>query len=153
MSPLLKLWNTLGGSGFGRWLVSKIVSFKAPYFKSISPVFDAIRPGYVEAHFKKRRKVENHIQTVHAIAMCNIAEWVGGSCMEVSLNPRFRWIPVGMEVQYLKLAKTDLRAVSELADFDWQEPGDVIIPVSVFDTNDVEVFHADIKMRISERSQ
>ena len=55
-SPVLKLWKVLGNSAFGRWLLSKIVCFKAPYFSSIKPVFDVIQPGQVELHFKKRRK-------------------------------------------------------------------------------------------------
>jgi hypothetical protein len=58
---------------------------------------------------KKRRSVQNHIQTVHAIAMCKAAELAGGTCLDVSLTSSMRWIPVGMEVQYLTMAKTDLK--------------------------------------------
>lgn len=152
-SPLLKLWKMLGNSGFGRYLVSKIVCFKAPYFSSIKPRFTEVRPGCVELTLKKRRAVHNHIGTVHAIAMCNAAELAGGTCLDVSLNSDFRWIPVGMTVQYLKMAKTDLRAVCKVDKFDWEEATDVIMPVSVYDTNDVEVFHADITMRISPRKK
>ena len=147
-SPLLKLWNMLGGSGFGRYLVSKIVCFKAPYFSTIKPRFTEVKPGHVALTFKKRRAVHNHIGTVHAIAMCNAAELAGGTCMDVSLNSEFRWIPVGMTVQYLKMAKTDLRAVCKLDKFDWEETGDVVLPVCVYD-----VFHADITMRISSRKK
>ena len=150
-SPLLKLWKTFGGSGFGRWLVSKMVCFKAPYFSTIKPVFTTLEPGRVEIQFKKRRSVLNHINTVHAIAMCNAAELAGGTCLDVSLNSDFRWIPVGMEVKYLKMAKTDLRAICKVEHFDWDAPQDVVMPVGVFDTNGVEVFHADITMRVSEK--
>ncbi|WP_231757570.1 hotdog fold domain-containing protein [Microbulbifer elongatus] len=152
-SPILKLWNTLGGNSLGRWLVSKIVCFNAPYFSSIKPRFTQIQPGLVEVKLKKRRAVENHIKTVHAIAMCNAAELAGGVCLDVSLNANFRWIPVGMTVQYLKMAKTDLRAVCKVDDFHWDSAQDVVMPVSVFDTNGEEVFHADITMRISPKKQ
>ena len=152
-SPVLKLWKVLGNSSVGRWLLSKIVCFKAPYFSSIKPVFDAIRPGLVELHFKKRRSVLNHINTVHAIAMCNAAELAGGTCLDVSLDSDFRWIPVGMEVKYLKMAKTDLRAVCKVDDYHWNEAQDVVMPVGVFDTDGQEVFHADITMRISAKKR
>ena len=36
----LKTWRRLNGSAAGRYLFSRIVCFKAPYFRSIRPVFD-----------------------------------------------------------------------------------------------------------------
>ena len=150
-SPSLKYWKLLGGSALGRWVVSKMVCFIAPYFATIKPLLTDLRPGRVEVVFKKKRRVHNHIKTVHAIAMCNAAELAGGLCIDASLSSEFRWIPVGMKVQYLKMAKTDLRAVCEVDDYHWDKPQDVIMPVSVYDTSGVEVFHADISMRVSER--
>lgn len=152
-SPLLKLWKKFNGSSLGRWFVSKVICIKAPYFASIKPLFIEIKPGYVEVALKKRRAVLNHIDTVHAIAMCNMAELAGGTCLDVSLDANFRWIPVGMEVKYLKMAKTNLRAICQVDDYHWQQAQDVIMPVSVFDSNGQEVFHADITMRISAKSK
>ena len=150
-SPVLKAYEKLGGNGFGRWLVSKVVCFKAPYFSSIKPVFTQLEPGHVEIKFKKRRSVTNHLGTVHAIAMCNAAEFVGGICLESSLTASMRWIPVGMTVQYLKMAKTDLRAVCKIDYYQWEEEQDVVMPVDVIDTEGNVVFHADISMRISQK--
>ena len=150
-SPLLPLWRRLGGSGAGRWLVSRIVCFRAPYFSTIKPRFTVVEPGRVELTFPKRRAVHNHIGTVHAIAMCNAAELAGGVCMDVSLHADFRWIPVGMKVHYLKMARTGLRAVCRLEKHDWEEPGDVIAPVNVYDSSGTEVFRAEITMRVSAR--
>ena len=150
---MLKLWKTMGGNSLGRWFVTKVVCFKAPYFSSIKPLFTKVEPGTVELEFKNRRSVQNHLKTVHAIAMCNAAELAGGICLDVSLSANFRWIPVGMEVKYLKMAKTDLRAVCKIEEYKWQDAQDVVMPVSVFDTNNQEVFHADITMRISPKSK
>ncbi len=150
-SPLLKLWKKFGKNAFGRFLVSKIVCFMAPYFSSIKPRFIKVKPGCVELSIKKRRRVHNHIKTVHAIAMCNAAELAAGTCLDVSLKANMRWIPVGMTVQYLKMAKTDLTAVCQIEHFDWSEAQDVVMPVGVFDADGQEVFHADITMRISNR--
>lgn len=150
-SPALKLWKYLGKTSFGRWLVSRIFCFIAPYFSTIKPVFTVLKPGHVELIFKKRRAVQNHLKSVHAIAMCNAAELAGGTCLDVSLHGDFRWIPVGMEVEYLKIAKTNLTAICKIDKFDWEEPQDVIMPVGVFDISGNEVFHAEIKMRISPK--
>ncbi|OUR92150.1 DUF4442 domain-containing protein [Gammaproteobacteria bacterium 42_54_T18] len=150
-SPVLKLWKPLKGSAPGRWLATKAVCFKAPYFLSIQPTLTRVEPGHVELEFKKRWSVTNHINTVHAIAMCNAAELAGGLCLDVSLDSGHRWIPAGMNVQYLKMAKTKLRAVCKVDSYDWQGKQNVIMPVCVYDTNNVEVFHADITMRISPK--
>lgn len=150
-SPALKLWSKLGHSAAGRWLFSRIICFKAPYFATIRPAFTLVSPGHVELVFKKRRAVHNHLKTVHAIAMCNAAELAGGICMDVSLRRDYRWIPVGMQVRYLRLAKTDLKAVCKIEEFQWAEPRDVNMPVKLFDTGGSEVFCADISMRISPK--
>ena len=150
-SPLLKLWKVFGGNTLGNWFVSRVVCIKAPYFSSIMPRFKDVRPGRVEIFFRKRRRVLNHLGSVHAIAMCNAAELAGGTCLDVSLNSDFRWIPVSMRVQYLQLAKTDLRAVCEVSNYDWQSTQDIVMPVSVTDAYGIEVFHADITMRISPK--
>lgn len=152
-SLLLKVWGKLGGNPVGRWLTSKAVCFAAPYFSTIKPLFTVVEPGHVEITMQKRRAVQNHIKTVHAIAMCNAAELVGGTCLEISLHGDFRWIPVGMEVKYLKMAKTNLRAVCKIDSYDWEQAQDVIMPVSIFDTNDDEVFSANITMKISPKKK
>ncbi|MEO1420185.1 MAG: hotdog fold domain-containing protein [Pseudomonadota bacterium] len=147
----LQLWRRLNGNSAGRWLFGKLVGFAAPYFRTIKPRFLTLEPGHVEIHMRNRRAVQNHLQSVHAIAMCNAAELVGGLCLDVSLDSRFRWIPVGMTVQYLKMAKTDLVARCQPGSAQFDQPGDVVMPVGVFDTNGVEVFHADITMRVSQK--
>ena len=42
--------------------------------------------------------------------MCNLAELGAGTMMEASLSENMRWLPRGMTVQYLKVAKTDIVA-------------------------------------------
>ena len=45
MSFALKAWNNLKGNVAGRWLFSRFVCFKAPYFASISPLFERLEAG------------------------------------------------------------------------------------------------------------
>ena len=49
------------------------------------------------------------------------------------------------------LAKTDLKAVCKIEEFDWAKPRDVSMPVKLFDTGGSEVFCADLSMRISPK--
>ena len=135
----------------GLWIFSHLVSFKAPYFASISPKFVELQPGYASAKLKKRRSVTNHLGTVHAIAMANLCEFVGGTLMEISIGPKMRWIPKGMTIRYLDLAKSDLIAECRIENFDWRERQDVILQIAVRDTSGKRVSEAEIPMYVSPR--
>ncbi len=145
----LKSYEKIRDLPGGKLIFSKIISRRAPYFKSIDPRILELRPNYMEASLRKRKAVTNHIGTVHAIAMCNLCEYTGGTLMEISRPNTTRWIPRGMQVQYLAKAETSLRAVCELKDVDWSKKGSVICHVDVLDTTGKKVMQADIDMYIS----
>lgn len=151
MSSTLELYEKLGRLPAGRWLFSRAVSFVAPYFRTIGATFVELRPGHSEVRMRNRRKVQNHLRTVHAIAMCNLCELAGGMMTDVSIADTMRWIPKGMEVSYLRKARTDLRAVADGTGIDWATPGEKVVPVSVLDTTGTEVMHADITMVVSPK--
>ena len=135
----------------GLWLFSRVVCLKAPYFRTIRPTFLELRPGYGRARIRKRWGVTNHIGTVHAIALANLCEFLGGTLMEVSIAPTMRWIPKGMDIRYLAKATTDVVAVCELERYDWTETQDVPLVVRVFDTQEQPVAEARIPMYVSPR--
>lgn len=145
----LQGYEKISGLPAGKLIFSKLISRKAPYFRSIDPRIIELRPNYMSASLRKRKAVTNHIGTVHAIAMCNLCEYIGGTLMEVSRPRTTRWIPRGMQVQYLAKAETDLRGVCELGPVNWNEKGSVICHVEVLDTAGQKVMQADIDMYIS----
>jgi len=148
----LSIWNRLGTLAAGRWLFAKVICRKAPYFATIRPRFSRLEPGLCEVGMRKRRALQNHIGTVHAIAMCNLAELAGGLAIDATLPPSHRWIPKGMTVAYLKAATTDLLASARCTlPESLGETTDVIVTVDVRDTNEAIVFRALISMHISQR--
>lgn len=147
---ILKTYNRLAGLPGGKKLFSLLVCWTAPYFSSISPVITELRPGMSAARIKKRRKVHNHIKTVHAIACCNLCELVAGTAMMVSLPRGKRWIPKGMQVQYLRKAQTDLSARCEPGMVAAGFSGDLPLNVDVIDANGETVVSAVITMYISD---
>jgi acyl-coenzyme A thioesterase PaaI-like protein len=150
-SQALGTWNKLSGSAFGRWLFSRVVCIKAPYFGSIRPVFDVLEPGRAIARMRKRRPVTNHIGTVHAIAMANLCEFVAGTMTEVSVPASMRWIPRGMQINYLDKAETDLSATATLPEIKEGQAQDIVVPVAVTDDSGKVVVRADITMYVSPR--
>jgi len=146
------MWQRLSTKPAGKWLFSRLVCWKAPYFSTIRPRFVALRPGYCEVHIRKRRRVLNHIGTVHAIAMCNMAEIAGGTMTDVTVPSGFRWIPKGMTVEYLAKAQTDLTAtarIEPLPDFD--QAMELPVTVAVKDSAETLVFRAVITMWVSRK--
>ena len=139
----------------GHWLFSRAVCWRAPYFSTISPRFVALEPGRCEVRIRDRRRVHNHIGTVHAIALCNLAELSAGVMAEATLPPGARWIPKGMSVEYLSKAVGSMHAVAmpEVPlgavdnGFEWP------VCVDITDPAGSTVFRARITMWLSPRKQ
>lgn len=149
-ASVLAIWNRLAPLPGGKWLFTRLICLKAPYFSSVRPRFVALRPGYCEVAIRKRRAVTNHLGTVHAIAMCNMAELAAGLMSEATVPASHRWIPRGMTVEYLKKAGTSLRAVAALTAVpDFGPAAELPVPVSVIDRNGEEVCRAVIRMWVS----
>lgn len=147
---VLALYDKMKKLPLGNKLFSLIVSNKAPYFKTISPLITKIEPGECHCFIKKRRKVENHIGTVHVIAIANGLEMAMGFMAEASIPKHLRWIPKGMDLQYTAKAASDIRCVAVLENNDWQV-GDLPVTVTAYDENDVVVVKGQIHLWVSEK--
>lgn len=150
---ILGMYRKLSAAPGGKTAFTKAICVKAPYFGSIDPVIEELRPGHCEVRIKDKRAVRNHLGTVHAIAMCNMAELAGGMLTEVSIPASHRWIPKGMTVEYLAKARGDLRAVASLDPIPEFGAGtDLPVVVSVLDPAGETVMRAEITMRVSEKA-
>lgn len=152
MSNTLALYNKFIKFPAGKWLFAKIICWKAPYFGTIKPRFIELKPGYCEIKIRKRHAVENHLHTVHAIAIANMCELAAGMLTEVSIPKHMRWIPINMQINYLHKAKTDVHAIAKLDLPNWQDQQDIPVLISVLDKNNQEVVNATITMRVSLRN-
>jgi len=72
----------------------------------------------------------------------------GGMLTEVSVPTGARWVPSGMTVRYIAKARTDLVGIADGNAIDWNQQGNIVVPVSVRDTAGTEVFHAEITMNV-----
>lgn len=153
MSQALKVWKALENKPAGKWTFSKMLCLKAPYFSSISPLFEQLQPGRCMIKMKKQRAVLNHLGTVHAIAMCNMAELAGGTMTDATVPSTHRWIPKGMNVEYLKKAKTDLTAIATPAQTNvvWTDSNEYLVHVEISDQAQDIVFRAVITMQVSKK--
>lgn len=143
MSQALTMFNSVGGRHF-----SQMVCSMAPYFSTIQPELTVLRPQRAEALIPFRKEITNHLGTVHAIALCNAAEFVGGLMTDASIPAGARWIPKGMTVAYLAKAKGDVQAVADGSQVDWSTAGDKVVDVTVTNAEGQAVFSAQITMNV-----
>lgn len=154
-APVLSLYRRITRWPAGHWLFSRLICFKAPYFATIAPRFVALEPGRCEVRIRDRRRVHNHIGTVHAIALCNLAELSAGVMTDATIPSGMRWIPKGMAVEYLAKAKGTMHAeaVPERAATESTSGYAWPVKVSVRNGAGEEVFRARIDMWVSPRTR
>lgn len=154
-NAVLKTWKALSGKPGGKWLFSQAISRKAPYFATVRPRFETVEAGRAVLTAKKRRAVQNHIGTFHAIAICNMAEAAMGITAEATLPVTHRWLPKSMSVRYLKKAATDLRAVATIdpATVYGADGFELPVAVDVFDTDGEKVFDAVITIWVTPKKK
>ena len=119
MVDVLSLWQRAGRAPFGDRLFSTMFGLRAPYFRSVRPRFTRLEPHRAELVVRDRRRVHNHLGTVHAIALCNGLEAAMGALAEATIAPDRRWIPKGMQVAYPAKAAGDVTCIAETSPDDW----------------------------------
>jgi len=154
-ASVLQLYNRITRWPAGHWLFSRAVCFKAPYFASIAPRIELLERNRCIATLRHRRNVTNHLGTVHAIALCNLAELSAGLMTDASLPSSMRWIPKGMTVEYLKKANGTMRAVAMPSQpfVETASGYDLPVDVAVTDPAGDAVFRARIAMWLSPRHE
>lgn len=83
--------------------------------------------------------------------MANLIELTASAAVLANIPSSARWIPSGMNIQYIKKAKTDLRSVCKFDIPDWHTKQDLEIKVSLFDANEEEVAKGIVFIRVGPK--
>jgi acyl-coenzyme A thioesterase PaaI-like protein len=152
MASVLQLYDRTTRLPQGRRVFSVLFSLKAPYFATVRPRFTELRANYAELTIRKRRRVHNHIGTVHVIAICNGLEAAMGALAEATVPAHKRWIPKGMDVAYTAKATSDITCIAETDPERWTG-ADPEVPVRVRGVRDdgTVVVEGVIRLWVTEK--
>lgn len=111
-AAILAQWRRLSAIPGGRWLFSKILGWQVPYSGSVSPRVLLLEPGHARVRITERRALRQHLGSVHAIALMNIAELASGLAMLGGLPVGMRGIVTKIGIEYFKKGRGVLTAES-----------------------------------------
>jgi acyl-coenzyme A thioesterase PaaI-like protein len=111
-AKLLSAWRRLSPLPGGHWLFTQLVKWMIPYTGSVSPRVETLEPGFARISITQRRRLEQHLGSIHAIALMNVAEFASGAAMTTALPPGYRGIVTKMTIEYFKKARGTVTAES-----------------------------------------
>lgn len=118
--------------------ISLVFGKVVPFVGTSGLLYEEISETRVIVSIKNRRKVQNHIKSVHAAAMALLAETASGFVVGVNLPDDKMPLIKTLKVDYVRRSSGDLRAVATLTQADINrirnEPkGEVLVSVVVTD--------------------
>lgn len=149
-NTLLARWNRLRVVPGGAALFSFFLGAVVPYSGTIGARVRTFEPGFAQVALPDRRRVRNHLASIHAMALANFCELTSGLAVLSALPQDTRGILVGFSISYLKKARGLLVAESRVDPALLPESGDFSVAVEARDAAGDVVVRAQAAWRIGK---
>ncbi len=147
---LLKIWNRFKHLPAANVFVSRLLGFAVPYTGNLGATITKLEPGDVEIVLNPRRKHQNHLRSVHAMALANLGEFASGIALYTQLPPAKRAILVGFQIEYLKKARGKLTAKCQVPVQASDAKAETRVKADIFDANGNKVCFVEAKWLVGD---
>ncbi len=141
-------WRRLSELPGGKTLFSLMVGWMTPYSGTLGARVSELEPGWCRVTLRDRRRVRNHLASVHAMALANVAEMASGLAVLVGLPPGIQGIVTGFSISYLKKARGLLTAECRVRGLNVTAEQEYEAPVEITDAQGDVVAHATARWRL-----
>lgn len=107
---ILNYWKKCSRYPGGKLIFGWFLGFYIPYSGSITAEILELEAGYAKVLMRDRRRLRNHLKSLHAAALMNFAELTSGLAFISGLGPEIKGIVTHFEMDYLKKGRGDLIA-------------------------------------------
>jgi acyl-coenzyme A thioesterase PaaI-like protein len=146
-------WDRIGGLPLGDRVFSKLVGLMAPYTGSVGARVVELRPSYAKAVLRDRWAVRNHLTSVHAIALANLAELTGNIALAYTLPDDARFIVAGLDIEYIAKARGTITAICDQELPQTNEKREYPVIVEMFDPSGALVARATLRSLVGPKKR
>jgi uncharacterized protein (TIGR00369 family) len=113
VNRIKQAWDTMKGVPGGKLAFSLLIGRLARCSGTIDARVEELRRGHCEVSMKDTPKVRNHLESVHAIALINLAEIAANVALSYGLPDDARFIVSSIKMDYLRKARGTIRAICD----------------------------------------
>lgn len=122
-----------------------------PYTGTIGARVLELEPGYARVVMRDRRRVRNHLASVHAIALMNLGELSTGLALNSGLGADTRAILTHLSIDFTKKARGPITGTCRYPVAPDTEVGDHEVVSILSDSDGVEVARATATWRVDRK--
>lgn len=149
---MLSAWARLAPLPAGKWMFSRLVGHTIPYTGSVGARVEHLEPGHARVRLIDRRKVRNHLRSVHAIALANIAELSTGLAVMSGMPTGYNGILINLNVEYVKKARGDVIAECQCSVPEFSERTEIPVETVIKDASGDVVTTATVRWLIGPQA-
>jgi acyl-coenzyme A thioesterase PaaI-like protein len=139
----------------GKKMLSRYMGKLIPYTGSMPFEIEELSSSHSVVSFQEERKIRNHLNCIHAIALANLGEFSTGALCMARVKPNENFILVNLEIDYLKKARGKISAKCQPSEAflteNWVNGGTLKLESNLFDSKNILVsrVRATWKIRVS----
>lgn len=147
-AQLVSIWDRLSLLPGGKKAFTKLLGTLIPYTGSIPVQIEELHRGHATVVMQDRRRARNHLSSLHAVALMNVAEMASGLALFSALPSDARGILKGFSIDYHKKARGPITAESQTPKVQSNDEAEYLVDVSLKDQTGEVVAVAKAKWRV-----